>query len=344
MIFFRADSNEQIASGHIMRCLSLARAFRDAGREVCFLVADENPLPMLRGAGVNYHVLHTDWRNLSGEIEQVQEILQSVAPSVLLIDTYQVSRAYAEALKPFAKIVYLGSKAEYLGELDALINYSSDIDYDFYRKAYGGGKTKLLLGVSYAPLREEFQNIPRHFHPNARRVLLTTGASDPDGTVPAILDALSPLLLEWDVVADVVVGRMFHHRQALRERFQRNPHIRLHENVVSMSALMRESDLAVAACGTTVYELVASGVPVVMFAMAPEQTRSAHSLGRLGIAEYCGESFADTARCIAKIAERTRHYISYPEARKALLEKAGAFIDGNGCDHIVKELAFLFHA
>ena len=58
MVFFRADSNKQIASGHIMRCISIAQAFKDAGEDVTFLIADENPILMLERAEMKYHNLH----------------------------------------------------------------------------------------------------------------------------------------------------------------------------------------------------------------------------------------------------------------------------------------------
>ena len=46
-IYFRTDGNEEIATGHIMRCLSIARACAALHAEVCFLVSDEQSMTIL---------------------------------------------------------------------------------------------------------------------------------------------------------------------------------------------------------------------------------------------------------------------------------------------------------
>ena len=75
MIFFRADSNEIIASGHIMRCISIATFLKNKGCDVLFLIADENPVEMLECAGISYQILHSKWNDLSYEIDKVYSIL-----------------------------------------------------------------------------------------------------------------------------------------------------------------------------------------------------------------------------------------------------------------------------
>ena len=41
-IFIRADANSQIASGHIMRCLTIAGALRRKDHQVTFLISDSD--------------------------------------------------------------------------------------------------------------------------------------------------------------------------------------------------------------------------------------------------------------------------------------------------------------
>lgn len=39
-VWIRADGNEQIGTGHVMRCLAIAEALEAAGVPVCFVMAD----------------------------------------------------------------------------------------------------------------------------------------------------------------------------------------------------------------------------------------------------------------------------------------------------------------
>ena len=337
MIIFRADSNKQIASGHIMRCLSIAQAFVDAGEEVEFLVADDNPKPMLERAGVAYTILNSTWNNLIEEVNVVKEILLSRHNPLLFIDTYQVSKQYVEALLPYARICYLGSKPEYLGAIQALINYSTDIDYNFYKSNYVE-TTKLLLGAAYAPLRKEFLEVRHEQNKDGKcRILLTTGNTDARNCVGKILSELKQSK-SLSIEIHVVVGGMFDAKEQLHQIYDGDSMVVLHENVKSMSALMAISDLAISANGTTVYELAAAQVPVISFAMVEEQVKSARKLSELGVVEYCGEIYINTDEVVGKIVSVAMRLADNAAYRQVLRQKAHSVIDGRGCERIVEEL------
>ncbi len=338
MVFFRADSNKHIASGHVMRCISIAQAFKDAGEEVIFLIADENPIQMLERAGIKYHILHSVWNQLMVEVETMKSLLECFDKPLLIIDTYQVSRGYVETLLPYAKICYLGSKPEYLGELLALINYSTDIDYNFYSDNYGS-TTRLLLGASYAPLRKEFLQINHKERNNGNfRILLTTGNTDPRQYVERILSAIEKQSYFSQTVINVVVGGMFENKEKLHTLYDKVDNVHLYENVKSMSSLMEESDLAVSANGTTVYELAAARIPAITFSMVEEQIKSAIKLNELGVVDYCGEIYQDERKCIDSIVKKIEKYASSPKARNALATKANSIVDGRGCERIANIL------
>lgn len=337
MIYFRADSNPVIAGGHIMRCMTIASALCERGEKVCFLIADENPIPVLNGSGIPYVNLQSDWQDLMTDVDKVRKILMEETEPTLLIDTYRVTESYVRALKPFCKIAYLGSKQEYLGELDLLINYSTDMDRGFYSYHYGE-KTKLLLGPSFAPLRKEFQDILPEYRKTIGRILITTGNTDKEHMVFALVSRLLPLAFRKTIVLDVVVGRMFEDKSRLRQMYGDSPNVFLHENVASMSDLMKGCDLAISANGTTVYELSAMGVPTISFAMVEEQVKSAESLKRLGVIDYCGRAYEAEDRCVELIEERAGYYLNHENERIRLAKRAHQLIDGNGCQKIIAEL------
>ena len=51
MIFIRADANETIGTGHIMRCLAIAEKIRALCQDVTFIVADNRSRPMIENRG-----------------------------------------------------------------------------------------------------------------------------------------------------------------------------------------------------------------------------------------------------------------------------------------------------
>lgn len=338
MIFFRADANQHIATGHIMRCISIAQRFKYHGHEVTFLIADNYPVSLLKKFGMDYHVLNSVWDNLDYETETIIDILKMYEKPLFIIDTYSVTRHYVESLIPFCKCCYLGSKHEYLGALYALINYSVSIDYGFYSSNYTR-PTKMLLGPSFIPLREEFLRECEEIKSNKKcRVFLTTGGSNPNHYIEKILRQIVSDSIIKIIEVEVIAGRMFDDIEAIREGFEHFENIHIHENVKSMAEIMRFCDLAISANGSTVYELSACRVPVISFAMVKEQVNAAEKLSQMGLTEYCGEIYEDEETCIKRISEKLSQYVGSSQRRADLADKASSLIDGKGCERIYQSL------
>lgn len=341
MVYFRADSNSIISGGHIMRCLAIAQALIENGVETCFLTADDNPIPVLDKECIPYIVLNSDWKDIMTGMDKVKELLKKDSNALLLIDTYQVTKEYVEELRQYGKIAYLGSKSGYLGELDLLINYSTDINFSFYNNNYKN--TSLLLGPSFAPLRKEFQHIIPTCKKTIRKILVTTGNTDQNNIVSSIINGIMPIIKDKSITLDVIVGPMFKNNEHLHKAYDNCPCVVLRENVKSISSIMKECDLAISANGTTVYELSAIGLPTISFAIVEEQVKSAEALHKLGAVDYCGKAFENMDFCIKAIIERVSYYIDHIDEMIALAERAHSLIDGNGVDKIANAIIEMLH-
>ena len=102
-IYFRTDGNEEIATGHIMRCLSIARACATLHAEVSFLVSDEQSMTILaeRFTSPNeftIQCLHSNFQELEKELPVLKKLLTDSNPSKsdtwLFIDSYFVTKNY----------------------------------------------------------------------------------------------------------------------------------------------------------------------------------------------------------------------------------------------------------
>ena len=173
MIWIRADANETIGSGHVMRCLSIADALKRQGQQVCFLTADENAAGLLEARGQAFRVLHTDYRRMEGELEALEELL--AGGGFFLADSYFVTAAYLDRVRERLPVGYLDDMGRRDLAADLLIDYNIFAEARLYE---GCKAAEFLLGPEYAPLRAEFAGNACETRDRASRVLITTGGGD----------------------------------------------------------------------------------------------------------------------------------------------------------------------
>ena len=139
-IYIRADMNEVIATGHVMRCLSIADAAKEQGKEAVFIVADEKPIEILKKRGYEAIVLHTLWNNMDKELEVLLPLIKEKNIKKLLVDSYQVTKNYLQSLEEVTEVFYLDDLDAFEYPVSNVIcyaNYYSKLSYSNYnRKTY----------------------------------------------------------------------------------------------------------------------------------------------------------------------------------------------------------------
>ncbi len=333
-VFFRVDCNERIASGHLMRCVSLAQCARNAGMFVVFLMADANSKYLLDRYSFNLINLNSKWDDLIEEIPYMRQIAIKYPSSVLIVDTYSISSTYTAELKDYFKIVYLGSKQVCLPGLKMLINYSTNINlgfYDYYPQEI------LCLGPKYTPLRMEFEEYVPSTSDIVRRVLITTGNSDTPGFTYNLLKYISENQIN-NVDFDIVIGSMYHDVERIINLCEHYSNFHVHMNVVLMTEIYKKCQLAISANGTTVYELCACKIPTISFALVNEQEESGESMARLNILKYCGLYKGGYDSTLKRIVSELQFLLKNKDERDALIERASSIIDTRGCKRTIDKI------
>ena len=105
MILIRADANEKIGLGHVMRCLSIAHALKEKGETVKMICADDSAEEIIRQHGLELICLQTDYSDMESELEALIPITDEAA--VILIDSYYVTASYFEQLRRHIRIAYI---------------------------------------------------------------------------------------------------------------------------------------------------------------------------------------------------------------------------------------------
>jgi len=364
LIYIRTDGNRKIASGHLMRCLSIASACQSLGMEVCFLVSPGESCSLLEGfleAGRSFRIISLKtavYDCLEQELPEVLALLRSREEKpVYLLDSYYVTRHYLTAINPLAKVAYLDDLQLFDYPVDLLVNYDviPKNALPSYKAAYQNSG-RLLLGAAYAPLRRQFQNSPISVREQVKNLLVTTGGSDLLHFCLRLLQAVRKDPSAWPfsaagITIHIVIGQLNADRAALHELAGSFPFPRLlelHENVTDMASLMRDCDLAISAAGTTLYELCALGVPTISFIMADNQITAAKAFDAAGAIPCAG----DIRGLSGNMMQPFMNFVTFMSAqgsgpspgqdsytaRKAAHKAMRKLVDGNGALRIARAL------
>lgn len=341
IVYIRTDGNETIASGHLMRCLSIARALQRRNARPVFVVSDVNSIALLQKmltaaeiSGRVFPIIHmqTDYRNLEAEIPVLTRILSAHRISCLLVDSYAATPAYFSALNPLCRTACLDDLQSYDSPARLIINYDRNAEAGYYKSA-----GRVLCGSAYVPLREQFSRCSYHVWEQVKDLFLSTGGTDPHDVSGTLLRHLlaSP---DWkECRFHVMTGPMHAHRAELEALARQEARVILHENVSDMASLMAECDLGFSAAGTTLYELCAVGVPSVSFSMADNQVQGAKDFDSAGLIPWAGDIrdnpgfFENACRALRALAED-------PKRRREQSLQMRLEIDGAGADRIAAAL------
>lgn len=323
VVAIRVDSSEQIGSGHLMRCLTLAERLRKDGAEVHFICRElsGNLNHLVREQGFSLHILprHTDHPALTGyaawltvpqvvDAEETGEILSRMQPvNRLVVDSYALDAVWEQRLRPLVREIFV---------IDDLANRPHDcdvlLDQNYYREMrhrYDGlvpPACKLLLGPSHALLREEFYEAREKIGVRDGvlcRILVFYGGSDTTRETEKAIRALVQLQLP-SVAVDVVVGGSNSHRAYIEELCAAHDFLHYHCQVSNMAELMARADLCLGAGGTTTWERCFLGLPAIVTAVAENQIQICEDCAEAGYICYLGRwdevTEADLAKAVQK--------------------------------------------
>lgn len=334
MIGFRVDANEQIATGHLMRCIAIAAECRRRGEQCLFLLAEEKETHRLEQRQFPYRVLHTQWDALEGEVELVKETARQEKLDWLVVDSYQATTSYLSQLEEVVPVLYIDDMALEKYPVSALLHYGLCPDLEEYLHTYQDTDSQVMAGMDYIPLREEF--FPEEGLGNAgereKNILITTGGTDPYNVTGKLLTLCLPHSAFAGYHYHVIVGTMNEHEEELQKLAERYPQVSLHKNVTNMASYMRRCQMAVSAGGTTLLELCACGTPTVCFSFADNQMSGTQEMERRGLMMCAGD--AREGETAPLILERLLELIKHPDVRRDYAEKIHRAVDGKGVRRI----------
>lgn len=354
-IVFRVDSAVHIGNGHLVRCLTLAKALRENGH-LCYFLCRDLPgslhekvveqgfsLNLLVSVGTEFcsTMPCEKWLGVQQQ-EDASECIDALSllpPMDLLVtDCYALDAVWHGMLR---------KRASRLLVIDDLANRHYDCDllldqtygrmpelYHYWTKSH----TQLLLGTKFALLGREFSKLVPQARERrqkvgiARKILISMGGTDLDNITTRVLDSIEEVAAEFDLQVTVVLGANATHLQEVKSRlFESSISGQLLCGVDNMAELILEHDLAVGAAGTTSWERCCLGLPSIVLTTAENQLSIASQLSKVGAIEYLGEAKTNN---IAQVGSLLQLWLREPERYRRFTEKSWSVCDGLGVDRV----------
>ncbi|VVP12497.1 UDP-N-acetylglucosamine--N-acetylmuramyl-(pentapeptide) pyrophosphoryl-undecaprenol N-acetylglucosamine transferase [Pseudomonas fluorescens] len=347
-ILIRADASPTIGSGHIARCLTLARVLRKQGSHVAFACRQlpGHRLDALSAEGFETFALPEFYPG-----EDPQQAIESMLPwqadidaldllledhaefDWIIADHYGLDHHWQTASRRWApRIAAVDDLATRRYSVDLLLNQNlSGLSENYTPLLPEGCRT--LLGPRYAMLREEFDCPAIEIKPEARRVLVNFGGFDAAmQTHHAMLALVDFPELDVDFVAGVD-NPAWTQMQALA---QTRPNWRLHSFVSDFHQRMTEADLFIGAGGGTSWERAALGLPTICIAVSNNQQVNGEVMAAAGAHVFLG---AREQVSVTQLRDAIGFVAGNVYLRQSLAERSRQMVDGRGALRVAAALA-----
>ena len=368
-VCFRVDASFEIGSGHVMRCLALAKALRARGAK-CLFICRAHPghlFKMIKQHGFKVcelpapastprfnhadsidqevKLIHDSWLGCDWRTDAAQtgEILSTIQPEWLIIDHYALAQPWEELLSPyFQKLMVIDDLSDRAHWCDLLLDQNLGRHYKDYFDLVPA-KCQVLLGPEFALLRPEFAAL-RAYSLGRRlktsklnQLLISMGGVDMPNATGRVLEALKDCPLPDACRITVVMGVTACWHTRVRELSIQMPWpTKVLVNVPNMAKLMADSDLAIGGAGSTSWERCCLGLPALTVILSDNQISIASALESANAAKTLGLHNENQLSVILK--KEVIRLINDEISLKALSKAAAEVTDGSGINFVVDHI------
>jgi len=347
-VLIRADASPIIGSGHIARCLTLARVLQTQGANVAFACRQfpGHRLRMLEAEGFETFALPDFYPG-----EDPEQAIESLLPwqadidaleqtlsgrpgfDWVIVDHYGLDQHWQAAARRFApRIMAVDDLATRTYSVDLLLNQNLSGTPAAYAQRLPE-HCRTLLGPRYALMRDEFRCAAIAIKPKARRILVNFGGFD---AAMQTYHAMLALADFHELEVDFVAGADNPAWDRMLTMAASRPNWRLHSFVSHFQQLMVEADLFIGAGGGTSWERAAMGVPTICIAVSNNQQANSEAMATLGAHIYLGPreqvSVEQLRQAVGFVADNQG-------LRRSLADCSRKLVDGQGALRVAAALA-----
>ncbi|WBU50966.1 UDP-2,4-diacetamido-2,4,6-trideoxy-beta-L-altropyranose hydrolase [Kosakonia pseudosacchari] len=317
-IYLRTDSSLSIGSGHVIRCLNLAKVLRKSGAQ-CFFISKNhrgNIIDKIIQEGFSTKIITIDntsdayirdekfWLNGSQRDDALQFISlieeQDQHPDIIIVDHYSLDKEWEEIVKKrfsSARLVVIDDLCNRHHFCDLLIDQTYQRRPEEYA-SLNENNGLVLAGTKFALLNPLFAGLRKQSIACKEKVdypktlMLTMGGVDAHNITGKVLEYLAQAAFKNIDKITVILGSAFPHRDEIYALAAKsNYNVEVLTNVTNMAELMLGHDFAIGALGGTTWERCTMALPAVNIAIADNQLTIAKNLSNSGAIVLYADNF-----------------------------------------------------
>jgi|694.fasta_scaffold76081_4 UDP-2,4-diacetamido-2,4,6-trideoxy-beta-L-altropyranose hydrolase len=282
MILFRCDSSHRIGTGHVIRCIHLAKMLRESGKEVHFLCrTDEGNInERIVNEGFQLHPLDSAAPNQSD-----LALISELKPQWLIIDSYEIQKSWEEKVPSGIKIFVIDDLMNREHHCQVLLDQNFRKNSRKYQQLVSAD-TKLLLGPQYCLLSSDLErSTALSLSKPPYKVLVFFGGTDSTGESLKFLEALKKSQTKLKFTLVVLSS---HKNLEAVQNSSLPSQVTLKVDPSDWFDLLRQHDLYLGSGGTVTWERMYLGLPGAVISVASNQDEPSRDLSEAGYQVYFG--------------------------------------------------------
>ncbi|MCI8321144.1 MAG: glycosyltransferase [Dorea sp.] len=327
-----AETGKSVGLGHLIRCSAIAE-------ELCrkcsitFITPEAANIEAFQIKNARYMQVISPVVNDEAFVFGLKKLFEKENVRIALLDSYYITQNILLELNKVCKIIVFDGNHRYPLGINMVINYTLKASCKNYAQRYGG-MVSLAIGPKFFPLRSNFRLVPPiKIEKKVKDIFVSLGGSGVSAEAVKLFSLIEEIDENLNIYA--VGGEELHELDVIKK----DSKIHFYSNIKNIEEVMTKCDIAVSAAGTTLYELLFLGIPVISFAVAENQLVNKELEDILlwcGLIDMAAVDKRQWDRSKEIIENKLRFLLESYEARKKMSERGKRFIDGLGAERIAE--------
>ncbi len=330
--FFKTNANEHIGSGHLQRCVNLARILKDKN-QIYFLLTETSDL-IIRKLRREFKIIN--FKNDKEILVKAKKTFKKRNDSFLIIDDYSIKYEWEKLISNFFyKTLVISDDLSKKHYCDLYLNQNI-LDIRSIKKKLKKYKENYFLGPKYALLDKNYSQLSKKKVKKSsklKNIIITFGGSDKENLTERVLEVIATKKYNFNI--SVILGNSYQYLYELKKKFEKFKNITFHKNLKSLAKIYYNSDLSIGAGGISSWERACLKIPSLVFQVSENQKITINNLKKKKMIIFAGEEKNFNKN---KFEKQILFIKKNFNKIKTQTEESDTFVDGNGVNRVAEIL------